>query len=74
MSYETDYVEVIAYDKKSGQATISDEKLGKLRIFCSSFFGGKFASYPKIGNRLNIRLETIERKVIEAWGAKSINV
>lgn len=72
MSYETTHVEVIAYDKKSGYATISNEKFGKLRIFCPSFFGGKFAPYPNIGDSLNIRLETIERKVIEAWGGQNL--
>jgi hypothetical protein len=70
MQPETEQATVKSYDPRTGTAVLVNEAHGELEVFLPLFFGGRFAPYPKLGDRLNIQVDSIGRfnkRVVEAW-------
>lgn len=68
MDYEETSAEVLSCDRvKTGEIRIQTSDNRKLTIFGPSFFGGTFFQYPEVGDKLNIKIDTIDGRVVEAF-------
>lgn len=61
---------VTTYNRKSGWALLEHSNYPQgLELFCPCFFGGEFAPYPRVGQDLQVKIDSLG-KVVEAWHPK----